>query len=105
MPDRAAIAALLPDCFEPDGFYATCGLSDKWTTSYGGLEETFRGQVGLRGWFSCSQFERGAAESQRCLRLQVGYFTPVVFLNSWGSIPPAARSTARLRSPQRSRLD
>jgi hypothetical protein len=94
--DRAAIAALLPDCFEPadDGFCAACGLSAKWTANYGGFEETFvsmrctfRGQVGLRGWFSCSRFERGAAESQGCLRLQVGFFTPVVFLNSWGSIP------------------
>ena len=77
-PDRAAIAPLLLDCFEltDDGFCAACGLRDKWTASYGGFEETFvsmrckfRGQVGVRGWFSCSRFERVAAESHRCLRL------------------------------------
>ena len=68
--DLEAINAVLPACFEPsaDGFCAAVGLSVPWSANYGAFEEsilivkcTFEGQV--------------------------GYFAPVVFLNSRSSIP------------------
>ena len=68
--DVAALDRVLPECFEPaaDGFCAAFGLSAEWTANYGAFEES-----GL---------------IVKCSRAgQVGYFAPVVFLNSRGSIP------------------
>ena len=61
---------LLPEIFEPaeDGWCAACGLSATWTANYGAFNESF--------------------VSVKCTwNGQTGYFAPVVFLNSWGSIP------------------
>lgn len=68
--DVAAVDRVLPACFEPskDGFVAAFGLSVPWSSSYGGFEES-----GIL---------------VRCTyKGQTGYFAPVVFLNSRGSIP------------------
>ena len=68
--DVAAVDRVLPACFDPaaDGFCAAFGLSAQWTANYGTFEES-----GLI--VKCSY------------KGQVGYFAPVVFLNSRSSIP------------------
>ena len=68
--DVAAVDRVLPACFEPapDGFCAAFGLSAPWTANYGRFEES-----GLI--VKCTY------------QGQQGYFAPVVFLNSRGSIP------------------
>lgn len=65
-----AIDRILPDCFEPaeDGFCAACGLTVPWAANYGAFDESFL-------VVKCT------------FRGQVGYFAPVVFLNSRSSIP------------------
>ena len=65
-----AIDRVLPDCFEPseDGFCAAIGLTVPWAANYGKFEESVL-------TVKCS------------FRGQVGYFAPVVFLNSRSSIP------------------
>ena len=68
--DLAALDRVLPACFEPatDGFCAAFGLSAQWTANYGTFDES--GLV------------------VKCMyNGQVGYFAPVVFLNSRSSIP------------------
>ena len=68
--DAAAVERLLPECFEvsDDGMCMAIGLTVAWSANYGAFEEsvlvvkcTYQGQV--------------------------GYFTPVAFLNSRCSIP------------------
>ena len=68
--DPAAVDRVLPACFEPaaDGYCAAFGLSAEWTANYGKFEES--------GLIVKCTFEG-----------QPGYFAPVVFLNSRGSIP------------------
>ena len=68
--DAAAVDRVLPSCFEPaaDGFCAAFGLTAEWTANYGGFQES-----GLI--VKCSY------------QGQTGFFAPVVFLNSRGSIP------------------
>jgi len=68
--DVSAVERILPACFEPsdDGFCAAIGISIGWTASYGKFEESILS-------VKCS-FEG-----------QIGYFSPVVFLNSRSSIP------------------
>ena len=68
--DVAAIDRVLPDCFEPaaDGFCAAFGLSIPWSANYGAFEES-------------------ALIVKCAYQDQVGYFAPVVFLNSRSSIP------------------
>ena len=65
-----AIERLLPSCFEPseDGFCTAMGLSVPWSANYGKFEES---TVVIRCVYNG----------------QVGYFAPVVFLNSRSSIP------------------
>ena len=67
--DVAAVDRVLPACFEPatDGFCAAFGLSAEWTANYGRFEES--GLVVRCRW-----------------KEQTGFFAPVVFLNSRGSI-------------------
>jgi acetoacetate decarboxylase len=68
--DPAAIDRVLPACFEPseDGFCAAIGLTVPWAANYGKFEESVL--------------------SVKCrYQGQEGYFAPVVFLNSRGSIP------------------
>lgn len=68
--DVSAVDRVLPACFEPspDGFCAAIGIAASWTSNYGRFEES--------------------TILVRCLyKGQVGYFAPVVFLNSRGSIP------------------
>ena len=68
--DVAAVDRVLPDCFEPaeDGFCAAIGLTAPWTANYGAFQESIL--------------------SVKCTyRGEVGYFAPVVFLNSRSSIP------------------
>ena len=69
---RAAIDAVdsvLPACFEPDdGYCIAVGLPVPWSANYGSFDESFL--------------------VVRCrYQTQIGYFAPVVFLNSRGSIP------------------
>ena len=70
---RAAVEAvdqILPDCFEPteDGFCIATGLTVPWSSNYGKFDESVL--------------------TVRCsFRGQVGYFSPVAFLNSRSSIP------------------
>lgn len=68
--DVSAVDRVLPECFEPsdDGFCVAIGLSIPWSANYGSFDEsvllvkcTYEGET--------------------------GYFAPVVFLNSRGSIP------------------
>lgn len=68
--DVSALDRVLPACFEPseDGFCAAFGLSAGWSANYGQFQET--------GLLVKCTYEG-----------QVGYFAPVVFLNSRGSIP------------------
>ena len=68
--DTAAVDRVLPACFEPsdDGYCVAFGLAVPWSSNYGAFEES-----GIM---------------VRCTyKGQVGYFCPVVFLNSKGSIP------------------
>ena len=70
---RAAVAAVdrvLPACFEPadDGLCMAIGLTVPWSANYGAFDESLL-------VVKCSY------EGQE------GYFAPVVFLNSRGSIP------------------
>jgi len=68
--DVSAVDRVLPACFEPsaDGFAVAFGLAVPWSSNYGGFEES-----GIL---------------VRCTyKDQTGYFAPVVFLNSRGSIP------------------
>ena len=82
--DVAAVARVLPDCLEAtdDGFCAAVGLSVPWSANYGEFQESL---ILVR-----CRFED-----------QVGYFAPVVFLDSRSSIPAAKKSTAAPRSPQK----
>ena len=68
--DISAIARVLPDCLEPslDGFCAAIGLSVPWSANYGAFQESL---IVVRCHFEG----------------QVGYFAPVVFLDSRSSIP------------------
>ena len=68
--DPAAIDRVLPACFEPveDGLCAAIGISIPWSANYGAFEESVL-------TVPCS-YEG-----------QMGYFTPVAFLNSRSSIP------------------
>ena len=68
--DIAAVDRILPDCFEvaEDGFCVGIGLSVPWSSNYGQFAESLL--------------------LVKCLyEGQVGFFSPVVFLNSRGSIP------------------
>ena len=68
--ERSAVDRVLPDCFEPsdDGFCVASGLTAPWSASYGAFQESFLSvRCGYQG--------------------QVGYFSPVAFLNSRSSIP------------------
>ncbi len=68
--DVAAIDRVLPDCFEAseDGYCVATGLTVPWSANYGKFEESIL--------------------TVKCTyKGQVGYFAPVVFLNSRGSIP------------------
>ena len=65
-----AVGRLLPSCFEPaeDGFCAAIGLTVPWSSNYGSFQESL--------------------VIVRCLyQGEIGYFAPVVFLNSRSSIP------------------
>ena len=67
--DTAAVDRLLPACFEPaaDGFCAAIGLTVPWSANYGAFDESVL--------------------VVKCLfEGRVGYFAPVVFLNSRSSI-------------------
>jgi acetoacetate decarboxylase len=68
--DLAAIDRVLPACFEPvdGGLCAAIGISIPWSSNYGAFEE-------------CALTIPCSYEGQ------VGYFTPVAFLNSRSSIP------------------
>jgi len=68
--DKLVIERVLPECFEPseDGFCVASGLTVPWSSNYGEFQESF---VNIK----CS-FEG-----------QLGYFSPVAFLNSRSSIP------------------
>ena len=68
--DVAAIERILPECLEAseDGFCAAIGLSVPWSANYGAFQESLL--------------------VVRCrYQDQVGYFAPVVFLDSRSSIP------------------
>jgi acetoacetate decarboxylase len=68
--DVAAIDRVLPECFEAseDGYCVAIGLTVPWSANYGKFEESIL-------MVKCTY------------KGQVGYFAPVVFLNSRGSIP------------------
>jgi acetoacetate decarboxylase len=68
--DVSAIDRVLPACFEAsqDGFCAAIGLTAPWTANYGKFEESVLVVKCTYGG-------------------EVGYFAPVVFLNSRSSIP------------------
>ena len=68
--DVAAIDRFLPACFEPsdDGYCVAIGLSVPWSANYGAFEESL---VTVRCTYEG----------------EIGYFTPVAFLNSRSSIP------------------
>ena len=68
--DVSAVDRVLPACFEPadDGFCTAIGLVAGWSANYGPFEESVLA-------VKCT-YEG-----------QVGYFAPVVFLNSRSSIP------------------
>jgi len=68
--DVSAIDRVLPACFEAaeDGYCIATGLTVPWSANYGKFEESIL--------------------TVKCTyKGQVGYFSPVVFLNSRGSIP------------------
>ncbi len=68
--DVSAVDRVLPECFEPsdDGFCVAIGLSIPWSANYGSFDESVL-------MVKCT-YEG-----------ETGYFAPVVFLNSRGSIP------------------
>lgn len=67
--DPAAVETLLPDCFtNPDGTCVAFGLDVGWSANYGAFQEA--------GLFVQCRWRDAA-----------GYFSPIVFLNSRGSIP------------------
>lgn len=68
--DVAAVDRVLPACFEAseDGYCVAIGLTVPWSANYGKFEESIL-------MVKCTY------------KGQVGYFAPVVFLNSRGSIP------------------
>jgi acetoacetate decarboxylase len=68
--DVSAIEQVLPACFEPseDGFCAAVGIAVPWSANYGRFEESLL-------IVKCRYED------------QIGYFAPVVFLNSRSSIP------------------
>ena len=68
--DVAAVDRVLPACFEPapDGYCVAIGISIPWAANYGAFDESVL-VVKCR------------------LDGEDGYFAPVVFLNSQGSIP------------------
>ena len=68
--DVSAVDRVLPACFEPtdDGFCAAFGLTAAWTSNYG-------------------QFDESGIMVRCTYNGHIGYFAPVVFLNSQGSIP------------------
>ena len=68
--DVAAVDRVLPACFDPadDGHCVAIGIAVPWSANYGAFEESL---LVVR-----CRFEG-----------QEGYFAPVVFLNSRGSIP------------------
>ncbi len=68
--DVSAVDRVLPACFKPseDGLCVAIGLSVPWSANYGAFEESVL--------------------SVKCrFQGQEGFFSPVVFLNSRGSIP------------------
>ena len=68
--DRSAVDRILPSCFEPsdDGFCVAIGISIPWASNYGAFDESVL--------------------TVKCIyKDQVGFFTPVAFLNSRSSIP------------------
>ena len=68
--DLSAIDRVLPSCFKPsqDGFCAAIGISVPWAANYGAFDESVL--------------------TVKCTyQGQVGFFSPVVFLNSRSSIP------------------
>ena len=87
-PRRCAqVRKLLPEIFEPaeDGWCAACGLSATWTANYGAFNESFI--------------------TVKCTwNGQTGYFAPVVFLNSWGSIPAGREIYVSAAAPSASSL-
>ena len=68
--DTSAVDRVLPACFEAadDGFCAAFGLTVPWSANYG-------------------QFQESGLLVKCTYEGQEGYFAPVVFLNSRGSIP------------------
>ena len=66
----SAVDRVLPDCFKAseDGFCVAVGLTAPWSANYG-------------------KFEESVLIVKCVYRDQVGYFAPVVFLNSRSSIP------------------
>ena len=68
--DVSAVDRVLPACFEAsdDGFCAAIGISVPWSANYG-------------------KFEESVLTVKCTYHGQVGYFAPVVFLNSRSSIP------------------
>jgi acetoacetate decarboxylase len=68
--DASALDRVLPACFEAseDGFCAAIGLSVPWSANYG-------------------KFEESVLVVRCTYQGQMGYFAPVVFLNSRSSIP------------------
>ena len=68
--DVSAIERVLPACFVPseDGFCAAVGIAVPWSANYGRFEESLL-------IVKCRYED------------QIGYFAPVVFLNSRSSIP------------------
>ena len=88
--DIGAIDRILPGCFEPsdDGSCAAIGLSASWTANYGSFDESVL-------VVKC-RYEG-----------QVGYFAPVVFLNSRCSIPagPKIYGTPKVFADMNVRMD
>jgi acetoacetate decarboxylase len=68
--DVSAVDRVLPSCFEPseDGFCVATGLSAAWSANYG-------------------EFQESLLTVKCAYQGEVGYFSPVVFLNSRSSIP------------------
>ena len=68
--DPSAVDRVLPECFAPsdDGYCVAIGLTVPWSANYGRFDESVL--------------------SVKCTyKGQIGYFAPVVFLNSRSSIP------------------
>ena len=68
--DRSAVESVLPECFEASdgGLCVATGLTVPWSASYG-------------------EFQESVLTVKCSYQGQVGYFTPVAFLNSRSSIP------------------